>query len=744
MIPAMALVAVLAVLGTVMMDMEEARYARIDATRLLAQAPSATPGDQPKDTKAEIRECKPGLDFKVSIKDGKKHIETIDNKCPVSTSGRGSYPTRGDPPRDCRAWQCITEVCTEYKNKACTKWEKLGEKINVGETPEQGIQKEKTNLQSLLQRTADFDKKRLEELKAKARTSGLFGLTTDENLEFERLRQLEQSKKWQESYVAQKQETERKLNALAALDGQREITGTPGAPGSPWDNPAAPPKWTPGRLTEEELRKFGIDPKTLDPNATKFNLDPRNTPASDPCATGSWASCLNKLTKTTFGKPNDWPEVTNTPGPRGPGQQDPEQKTPGGGLPFDLGGILKGLLGNNTQQPQQAPQYGYNSQGQLCVMNPQTQYQTVIGGIIGNLMSGNKQSDCRPGYPPGTCAPQYYCQGNNLVYRQNTCNDQLVQSCQQGCVNNACKQSSDPSPDGPVGQLSCSPQRVENGNSIAVSYSCSRATTATGSGFSTGSALSGSTTVTASTTASKIDLSLTCVRAELSHIAGCSVAVIRPTIIVSATPNPVRPGGIANVAWASTGMESCTLSSDDLPEFTEREKNGTRTSGVASTTPIHATSTIDVVCATAGGKSKTASVTIGVNANAAGPNVSVSTQLPGDTVQQGVSFQVRWQSSSVPKGAAAGLFLVRQNDNKSGLILPAQPISGTYIWRIPERGDACNAENSGLCDPEGVYKIVVRIYTPANAFIGGAAQPGNPINPQFHATGESAAFTITR
>ena len=41
-------------------------------------------------------------------------------------------------------------------------------------------------------------------------------------------------------------------------------------------------------------------------------------------------------------------------------------------------------------------------------------------------------------YTSGTCAPQFYCQNNNLYYRTSTCVDQLNQICPSGCSGTSC------------------------------------------------------------------------------------------------------------------------------------------------------------------------------------------------------------------------------------------------------------------------------------------------------------------
>ena len=41
-------------------------------------------------------------------------------------------------------------------------------------------------------------------------------------------------------------------------------------------------------------------------------------------------------------------------------------------------------------------------------------------------------------YAPGTCAPQFYCQNNNLYYRSSACVDQINQICPKGCSGTSC------------------------------------------------------------------------------------------------------------------------------------------------------------------------------------------------------------------------------------------------------------------------------------------------------------------
>ncbi len=376
----------------------------------------------------------------------------------------------------------------------------------------------------------------------------------------------------------------------------------------------------------------GYDPTKTEKPTTEKPKDPNDPgmaawypPGYDP----------TKTEKPTTDKPRDPPNNPNDPNTRNRndnnqgGPPNGQQQGSGSGLGNMLGSMLSGLTkalggsGNNCgtsgQQQQQQQQQAYTYQTQITyVQDAYGQMIPIQQQVPVAVQQPASSQQCPPQSNSGTnanqCSPSYFCQGNNLMYRTNTCANQMVQTCQYGCSGVSCI------PQGGTGgnnsaQISCSPSTADPGSIIAISFACTNNATSTAVGFDTGGASSGSAqAVTAtSSTASNATYTLSCTAGGVTQSSSCTVTLNRPNIMVAATPKNVQSGGIASIGWVSTGMSSCGISSADLPDFTVANKDITSVSGLATTTALYATSTIDISCTILGGGTRTASVTIGVD-----------------------------------------------------------------------------------------------------------------------------------
>lgn len=336
--------------------------------------------------------------------------------------------------------------------------------------------------------------------------------------------------------------------------------------------------------------------------------------------TETWRSDTGKKDPDKQKNP-DKPDTTG-------GKQDPtggSQQGQGSGLGNMLGSLLSGLgkaLGgnnNNCGTSGQQQQQAYTYQTEITYVQDaygQTipiQRQVPVAVQQPSSQQCQQQSSNTSGTSANQCSPSYYCSGNDLMYRANTCGTQLVQTCQYGCSGVSCIPQGGTSGTGSA-QIACSPSTADPGAIVAISFACTNNATSTGVGFDTGGASSGSAqAITAtSSTASNATYTLSCTAGGVTQSSSCTVTLNHPNIMVAATPKKVESGGIASIGWISTGMSSCSISSVDLPDFTVANKDIHSVSGLATTTALYASSTIDVSCTTLGGGTRSASVTIEV------------------------------------------------------------------------------------------------------------------------------------
>jgi len=187
------------------------------------------------------------------------------------------------------------------------------------------------------------------------------------------------------------------------------------------------------------------------------------------------------------------------------------------------------------------------------------------------------------------------------------------------------------------------------------------------------------------------------------------------------------------------------------------------------------------------GDGGTKTVTIVASGPTSGTSINVSSPTSGQNVSQGGTLGISWNSQNAPAGSAVGLWLVRtrptgevqlgcpdSNDPATlpcgsinlGLIATRQPTSGSYTWTVPaavqttsgctsgsaafdciqayaKYADPCPQDAAGVCGSNitaGSYQIVAKLYTPANACLGGLCWPNSA--PTYLATSRSGTFTI--
>src|SRR3989344_5398176 len=191
------------------------------------------------------------------------------------------------------------------------------------------------------------------------------------------------------------------------------------------------------------------------------------------------------------------------------------------------------------------------------------------------------------------------------------------------------------------------------------------------------------------------------------------------------------------------------------------------------------------------GDGGTKTVTITVGGSTSNASINVSSPGSGQNVSQGGTLGISWNSQNAPAGSAVGLWLVRLNPSAGliacaenndpaampcgsqnlGLIASGQSTSGRYTWTVPvpqtSTQPACAAGSStfdciqqygangvgttfscpldtpyvcGSTITAGSYIIVSKLYTPANACLGGLCWPNSA--PTYLATSRSGTFTI--
>ncbi len=165
----------------------------------------------------------------------------------------------------------------------------------------------------------------------------------------------------------------------------------------------------------------------------------------------------------------------------------------------------------------------------------------------------------------------------------------------------------------PVGTISCEPKIADMGMTIAISYACANSTQSSGSGFNTNGALSGSATTTIQNPpqgTNTVTYTLTCKNQTTTAGAECSVQFGKPGIVFLAEPDTVKAGGTTTLGWITSGMQSCVVSSPDLPSFSAQNSGVKSPNGVASASGLTSNTRFALNCTTVGGANASASTTV--------------------------------------------------------------------------------------------------------------------------------------
>lgn len=390
------------------------------------------------------------------------------------------------------------------------------------------------------------------------------------------------------------------------------------SPGTPEGHPAVvPPPGRPGTLQPSDGADCILNPALCSDGAPSPLIPPQGArQRSDTTFGGDFMGGLNSL----FGGGGG---MTN-------------------GVMSFLTGFMRGMMGGGYG--------GYGGYG-------------GTGGYGGYGSNSIPPGNSIPQYP-GTCYTQYLCTGQTLLYRNDRCVDQPVQRCQYGCQsggtqcaqqqngqfgygtdNQPCMQPP-PQPSSssctvgvwkptsatgngcvsgwqcvangqngsaPTASLACQSQVADVNTNFKITYTCQNATASIGGGFDTGGQISGVASVLITPPPAGYNTAtytLACNNGSQTVGTQCSVQINQPAIALTANPSTVSSGATSTVGWVTSGMQTCVVSSPDMPGFTTQNANYTNVNGVAVTPAITATSRVFLDCKTFGGGTRSASTTI--------------------------------------------------------------------------------------------------------------------------------------
>lgn len=347
---------------------------------------------------------------------------------------------------------------------------------------------------------------------------------------------------------------------------------------------------------------------------------------SAPCAPGQIKDTSGKcVAANTFNPPPETRLNTSDPGPG----RDGTNPNLGGIAPL-LSALAKLLGGTTPQQGAACPtdqnayaqyQQQYNQQlQQYNAALQQYNYQVQVAQLQGLPMppaptpptpctpsNNTSSSSCAspPAVPTSACSagwkPTYG--GTSGTSGVSSSGSQCITGWQCGSAN------------APVAQLSCQPDLADIGMTVALSFGCQNATTATGQGFSTNGELSGSTTTVIANVpqnATAVNFALTCTNQGAVDSKQCSVRINKPSIVLVANPKIISSGQTSSIGWVTAGIESCVVSSPDNKAFTDENAGTAKKSSVAQTPALSQTTSFVLDCTTLAGSEKQATTTVTV------------------------------------------------------------------------------------------------------------------------------------
>lgn len=405
------------------------------------------------------------------------------------------------------------------------------------------------------------------------------------------------------------------------------------------------------------------------------------------------------------------------------------------------------------QYQQQLQQYNYQLQ--------QQQYQKQLGQYYADRYGAAPPPDLPFPQQPTPCTPSTgsQCQNQPPQPSPNNCTVGYWQATYSGaCVTGWQCIPRTGTTTAPVATLSCEPEVVDVGQTIAITYGCSSGL-ATSSSFRVTTQPGGSATTTAANPpagANTATYSLACVDEGRTSGAQCSVQVSRPTIILVANPSTVTASStsatssVSLISWLTTGMDSCVISSPDMPGFTLQNMSNTSVNGAATTSPLTAAARVHLECLTTAGNLRGATTTVhvaGIPDDFSGDLIEASSTIDRMTVPLGATTTIKWRTINAPFNSAMSLWILDvQSGQPAGLIAGGKPTSGTFVWQIPQAGDACPANTPYVCAADLVsgreYLIEADLYTPPDADLGEPGTPSSAPDPLYLEFGFTNSFTM--
>jgi hypothetical protein len=289
------------------------------------------------------------------------------------------------------------------------------------------------------------------------------------------------------------------------------------------------------------------------------------------------------------------------------------------------GGGQKSGGGGGQQQQQCQPRYVCNGNAVMyvpCTNGGQGSAQMVQqcqNGYTCSAAAGSSNSSCQIQAQYGYCAdgktprtapaqqqpPASSCTSGNWQDTSNGC--QTNWQCVSGTGQ-------------PTAQLSCQPTSATAGMTISLSYACAGgATSASTTGFTIpADSLSGtaSDVVQKPTIGNTVTYGLSCKKDAATASAQCSVRTAGTSIVLIATPEKIQKSEAdevkreSTIGWVTTGMQSCVISSPDLPTWSDSQASITSVAGAVASPALTADTKFVLTCTTLGGTEASSTVKV--------------------------------------------------------------------------------------------------------------------------------------
>jgi hypothetical protein len=232
----------------------------------------------------------------------------------------------------------------------------------------------------------------------------------------------------------------------------------------------------------------------------------------------------------------------------------------------------------------------------------------------------------------------------------------------------------------PVVTIGVVPASITLGQSAALTWSTTNATSCTASGaWSGGEGTSGTKSVTPTATGS-LGYVLTCTGAGGSGngTATLTVAAPMPTVTIGVSPTSITLGQSAMLTWSSTNATSCTASN----AWTGSEA----VSGTLSETPTAAGTLSYVLTCTGVGGSAHATATLTVTA----PKPTVTIGVAPTSITVGQSATVTWSSTNATSCTASGSWSGAEATSGTLSVTPTASGTASYALACTGAGGTAN------------------------------------------------------